>query len=140
MTEQQAHKSRERHPATVYDAVAGRLKSSGFIKPRDGTATAVIMPEEALYRSRHAPTRYEEDDEYFQNRHLNADQRLPDSDLLKAIHAYAADFYARNTEDGGKVDQKSLDETALLALGILLEEAAAKVIGETGHLALLDDV
>ena len=46
-----------------------------------------------------------------------------------------SDFYARATEHGGKYDWKSLDETALLALGILIEEAAVEVLGETGDLA-----
>ena len=51
-------------------------------------------------------------------------QRLPDSDLSKALHAYVSDFYAAI---GDGVDFVSLDETALLALGILVEEAAGGV-------------
>lgn len=135
-----------RQQGNLYDAVAGRLTAVGFLGAETTTASrdtatraqTIVPPEEALYRRKDAPVRYEEDDVYFQHRHLRADQRLPDSDLLKAIHAYAADFYARTTTDGGKADEKSLDETALLAIGILLEEAAAKCMTKTGGLALLE--
>lgn len=57
--------------------------------------------------------------------------------MLKAIHAYASDFYASATGDRGKNDWRSLDETALLALGILLEEAASEGVGENGDLAFV---
>ena len=63
---------------------------------------------------------------------------MPDSDLLKAIHAYASDFYGRATKNGGEVDFESFDETALLGLGVLLEEAAANVLGDTGDLAFIE--
>jgi hypothetical protein len=64
--------------------------------------------------------------------------RLPDSDLLKAIHAYASDLYADATDDKGRCDFRSMDETALLALGVLLEEAAVQVLGETGDMVLVE--
>ena len=55
-------------------------------------------------------------------------QRLPDPELLKALHAYCSDFYARN---GGGESFESLDETALLALGILMEEAADEAVRQS---------
>lgn len=79
--------------------------------------------------------------------------RLPDSDLLKALHAYAARLYScvpqksrrgRRESDrkfvgpaeegsAGSASWRSLDETALLALGVLVEELArACVLGDTG--------
>ena len=63
---------------------------------------------------------------------------LPDSDLLKAIHTYAADFYSKMAADGPAVDYKSMDETALLAFGILMEEMADELLGTTGDLALTE--
>ena len=69
---------------------------------------------------------------------MTSEQRLPDSDLLKAIHAYASDFYGRATANGGLLDFESLDETALLGLGILLEEMAEHVLGDTGDLAFVE--
>lgn len=63
---------------------------------------------------------------------------MPDSDLLKAIHTYASDFYGRATKNRGAVDFESLDETALLSLGILLEEMAGHVLGATGDLAFVE--
>ena len=69
---------------------------------------------------------------------MTSEQRLPDSDLLKAIHTYASDFYGRATANGGLLDFESLDETALLGLGILLEEMAEHALGDTGDLAFVE--
>ena len=91
-----------------------------------------------LFRRKGAPIRYEEDDFYWADRDLTKEQRLPESDLLKAIHAYASDFYGRAVKWRGKVDFESLDETALLAVGILMEEMAREVLGETGDLAFVE--
>jgi len=138
--------NRRRREASLYDAVAGRVGYEGFLgedpptKNRDTVSHSniAVPPEEVLFRRRGAPIRYEEDDIYCADRHLEPHQRLPDSDLLKTIHAYTSDFYANATIDGGKSDFKSLDETALLAMGILLEEAAAEALGKTGDLALVE--
>ncbi len=69
---------------------------------------------------------------------MTDNQKLPESDLLKAIHAYASDFYGRAVKGKGKVDFESLDETALLAVGILMEEMAREALGETGDLAFVE--
>lgn len=138
--------NRRKRQASLYDAVAGRVGYEGFLgedpptKNRDTVSRSniAVPPEEVLFRRRGAPIRYEEDDIYCADRHLAPHQRLPDSDLLKTIHAYASDFYANAAPDGGKSDFKSLDETALLAMGILLEEAAAEALGKTGDLALVE--
>lgn len=135
-----------RKQATVYDAVAGRIGYEGFIGEEAPSSTRdtvsysniAVPPEEALFRRKGAPLRFEEDDIYAADRHLEPHQRLPDSDLLKSIHTYVSDFYSRATPDGGKHDVRSMDETALLAMGILLEEAATGALGKTGDLALLE--
>ena len=77
-------------------------------------------------------------DVYLADENLEPDQRLPESDLLKAVHAYATDFYSMATPDKGQCDFRSLDETALIALGVLLEEAAAQVLGETEDMVLVE--
>ena len=91
-----------------------------------------------LFRRKAAPIRYEEDDFYWADRYLTDNQKLPESDLLKAIHVYASEFYGRAVKGKGKVDFESLDETALLAMGILMEEAAGEVLGETGYKAFVE--
>lgn len=91
-----------------------------------------------LFRRKGAPIRYEEDDFYWADRHLTDNQKLPESDLLKAIHAYSSDFYGRAVKWRGMVDFESLDETALLAMGVLMEEMAGDVLGETGDLAFVE--
>ncbi|KAL9034464.1 MAG: hypothetical protein Q9214_007031, partial [Letrouitia sp. 1 TL-2023] len=130
---------------TVYDAVAGRVSSSGFIpkvlktsRYRDtlSSSTLPIPPEEVLFRQRNAPERFQEDDIYWANEDLV--QPLPDSDLLKAIHTYASDFYNLATTTKGLADFSSMDETALIACGILLEEFAVHVLGATGDLAFVE--
>ena len=138
-TSNQTKRRKRRRRATVYDAVAGRVGYEGFLsdprpsKYRDTTSnsTTAMPPEEILFRQRNAALRYEEDDIYFAERHLNSDQKLPDSDLLKAVHACASDFYAAAPQDKGQRGFRSLDETALLALGILLEEVAGEALGRT---------
>ena len=65
-------------------------------------------------------------------------QKLPESDLLKAIHVYASEFYGRAVKGRGKIDFESLDETALLAMGMLMEEMAGEVLGETGYKAFVE--
>lgn len=52
----------------------------------------------------------------------------------------------RETEVGGgatggrSVDERSMDETALLAFGILLEEASREVLGQRGDLVFTEGV
>ncbi|KAK4693497.1 hypothetical protein P7C71_g3915, partial [Lecanoromycetidae sp. Uapishka_2] len=123
---------KQKRQATVYDAVAGILVMT-HVSP-----TVPNPPEEVLFRRVGAPVRYEEADIYWADRHLSEEQKLPESDLLKAVHAYASDFYDRATVNHGIVDFESLDETALLGLGILLEETVEDVLGETGDLAFVE--
>ncbi|KAL2073771.1 hypothetical protein VTL71DRAFT_11097 [Oculimacula yallundae] len=135
----------QRHP-TVYDAVAGRISLAGFIpkhlivaSTRDtvSSSTTAIAPETVLFRGKNAPTRYAEADIYFTNERKSIGG-LPESELLKALHCYASDFYSRATADAGSGDWKSLDETALIALGILMEEASLENLGRTGDLAFTE--
>jgi len=117
------------------------LKEDHDSRYRDTKSSSrqAIPPEEVLFRRKGAPTRYEESDFYFANESLKADEKLPDSDLLKHLHSYISTFYRNATSTGGEKDWKSMDETALLALGILVEEAAAEHLGETGDLAFVED-
>ncbi|KAH1291166.1 hypothetical protein KXX11_000247 [Aspergillus fumigatus] len=138
---------RQKRQATVYDAVAGRVNAHGFLpsvsyasKHRDtaSSSSRPVRPEEVLFRRQNAPIRYEENDFYFANESLPADCPLPTSDLLEAIHAYTADFYDHATIDRGQDDYQSMDETALIAMGILMEEMAREALGETGDLVLVE--
>lgn len=97
-----------------------------------------VTPEEVLFRKQNAPVRYMENDFYFANEDIPEDQPLPDSDLLKAIHAYTSDLYANKTVDRGQSAWRSMDETALIALGFLLEETAVEALEETGDMALVE--
>ena len=79
-----------------------------------------------------------EEENYFANENIRSDNALPSSEILEAIHAYAADFYEFATEDHGLHDHHSMDETALIAMGILVEEMAKEALGETGDLVLVE--
>lgn len=57
------------------------------------------------------------------------------------MHVYVGEFYAKGVKAGGRGgggDYRSLDETALIAVGILLEEACAAVLEGTGDLAFAE--
>lgn len=82
--------------------------------------------------------RYDEDDFYWADRFLTEEQKMPESDLLKAIHTYAADFYGKVNGAAAVVDYQSMDETALLGLGVLLEEMVWNALGQTGGLAFVE--
>ena len=124
----------------------GRIGPNGFIhstpyptKNRDSASTGMkpSAPEEVLFRRVNAPTRYEENDLYFAHESLPANS-LPSSEILEAIHSYAADFYDQTIDDRGLFDYQTMDETALIAMGILLEEMAGESLGETGDLVLVE--
>lgn len=126
-------------PITVYDAVAGRAGLNGFLtqEQRDSDQFLPIAPEEVLLRRTTVPenTIYDNYDAAGQLSGLN---KLPESEMLKAIHTYAADFYSTAVEDQGRVDFRSLDETALVAVGILLEEAVREAVGENGDMVFVE--
>ncbi|KAL2023109.1 hypothetical protein VTK56DRAFT_3715 [Thermocarpiscus australiensis] len=157
-------KSRGRE-ATVYDAVAGRVTlnapigDSGSpssrskrrlsqIAGRYSSRNPRLAPEEVLFRRSQAPVRYAEQDIYWANEDLPDDGRrhLPEASLLRSIHAYASRFYdaaaarlgPRCVVGSRTVDERSMDETALLAFGILLEEASRDVLGKRGDLVFTE--
>ncbi|KAB8239513.1 hypothetical protein BDV23DRAFT_55392 [Aspergillus alliaceus] len=138
---------RQKRQATVYDAVAGRINAHGFLplvpfasRYRDTASSnsRPVRPEEVLFRRQNAPIRYEENDFYFAHESLPPERPLPSSDLLEAIHSYSADYYDYATPDRGQDDYQSMDETALIAMGILMEEMAKESLGETGDLVLVE--
>ena len=100
-----------------------------------------LPPEQVLFRRvglRNGRAFQGELDPYWAHEQLTEHQRLPDSDLVKALHTYASDFYSKNFGEDAKVDFQSLDETALLCLGMLMEEMADEILGDTGDLALTE--
>ncbi|KAI1381027.1 hypothetical protein F4677DRAFT_209016 [Hypoxylon crocopeplum] len=158
-----AKRKRRRRDANVYDAVAGRVTStlplddgSGSDIPshhhrpsRDRRKDPTLAPEEVLFRRIGAPVRYAEKDIYQAHERLRDGGRgvLPDSDMLKAIHTYSSHFYGATARRGDttaaavrNVDERSMDETALLAFGIVLEEAGREVLGRMGDLVFTEGV
>ncbi|KAI2625018.1 hypothetical protein GGR54DRAFT_546473 [Hypoxylon sp. NC1633] len=162
-------RKRRRRNANIYDAVAGRVTTTLPLDNGSGSEAAphhhhrpsrdrrrdpTLAPEEVLFRRVGAPVRYAEKDIYPAHEGLHDGGRgvLPDSDMLKAIHAYSSSFYgALAARQAGplsssagapprNIDERSMDETALLAFGILLEEAGREVLGSTGDLVFTEGV
>ncbi|VUC37462.1 unnamed protein product [Clonostachys rosea] len=146
--------SSQRRQATVFDAVAGKLTNRHGRMEGNAPAAQTLYstkevpfgPDEVLFRRKEAPQRYEEYDIYKSHvRDLpHAGQGvLPESDLLKAIHSYTSRCYGSlhrqaAEEDTLDVNERSMDETALLAFGILLEEASREVLGRRGDLVFTE--
>lgn len=143
--------------ANVYDAVAGtmiignaqriisnhsigRVTQAGLIgNVLDAKASKQpLRPDEVLFKQANAPLRYEETDQYYAHRNLSPDQQLPSGDLLSATHAYISKLYSRTHEHGAQSAWKCMDETALIAFGILIEETARELLGETGDFAFTE--
>lgn len=126
MAEVNAGQQRRRHLSTIYDVTARRsdkVRSSQnhsafskevVAKPLESTEILPGTPKDTTSNSK----------------------LLPDSDLLKDIHTYASDFYA--AVQHGEHDFKSLDETALLAIGILLEESCKEALHDTGDMVFTE--
>ncbi|KAI6780989.1 uncharacterized protein J7T54_003131 [Emericellopsis cladophorae] len=136
-----------RHYHTLYDAVAGKVRAPDSEQEatmiKHSLADSPVSPAELLFRRLNAPIRYAEYDIYASHTRDFPDYgnaALPDSDLLKAIHAYASGYYARNAgpEEARVWDEKSMDETALLAFGILMEEASRETLGRKGDLVFTE--
>jgi hypothetical protein len=91
-----------------------------------------------LFKQSNAPPRYEETDYYQAHTRLPAGQQIPSGDLLNAIHAYISKLYSRTGDEDEPETWRCMDETALIAMGILLEETAREALGETGDFAFLE--
>ena len=130
----------------VLSIVKGRVSTAGFIpkqivisSTRDTASSSrtPIAPESVLFRHKRAPTRYAEFDIYFAHeRELKND--LPESDLLKELHCYASDFYSHFATGEGTETWRSMDETALLGFGILMEEYTRAILGQNGDLVFTE--
>ena len=139
---------------SLYDVVADRVGLNGFLPSEPSQAPDSLLPigpEEYLLRRTRIGIPGEAVDEAARVTDVvsnNSKERLPlpDSDTLKAIHAYAADFYracngyrmGNDHHYEGGLDSRSMDETALLAVGFLLEEAVREALGENGDMAFVE--
>lgn len=134
-------------------SAVGTKSKDGYYGLKDAT----LAPEEILFQRLGAPQRYAEKDVYHSQHEALPDagrDLLPDSDLLKAVHGYAANFYEQLAVPGPgqdakelrsscfvgtrHVDERSMDETALIAFGILLQEAGREVLGRRGDLVFTE--
>jgi hypothetical protein len=124
---------------TLYDVVAGRASLNGFLTPEQQQEEAILplLPEEVLHGRRNVPNKLI-DEAYASAADRQPIANLPESEMLKAIHTYTSEFYAASAREEGKFDFNSLNETALIAIGILIEEAVRDTLGENGDMAFVE--
>lgn len=129
----------QRRFITVYDAVAGRVGQNGFLTGEQMLSSTLLplATEDVLGRQTAIPADLI-DNTPDPAAEASATKRLPESEMLKAIHTYASEFYKSTTAGQGTYDFHSLDETALVAMGILLEEATREALGENGDMVFVE--
>ncbi len=108
-----------------------------------------LPPDQVLFARKNAPVRFAENDIYFANDALpdGGHRVLPDSNMLTAIHSYSSHFYEALALRQGPaidtranvVDERSMNETALIAFGVLLEEASRHALGKQGDLVFTEE-
>ncbi|KAF2665987.1 hypothetical protein BT63DRAFT_427771 [Microthyrium microscopicum] len=150
------------HPAwrhtNIYDMIADRVTRYGYLPTNvnsfSDTANplnteALFYPDELLWRMKNQKSNdtgteqeYQEAEDSFYRDYdaytteLLQHVAIPDGDLLEALHTYASDFYDTKTDMHGIYFQ--LDGSALIALGVLVEEMARQDLGDEGDLALTE--
>lgn len=119
---------------------SGKVTQSGLIHNLRGPKAGKkpLRPDEVLYKRKKAPVRYQENDYDPAHTKLPADQQLPSGELVTAIHTYLSRRYAKAERGRLRVPWKYMRETALIAMGILMEETARGILGETGDLAFTE--
>jgi hypothetical protein len=124
----------------VTNRVEGDVTQAGRIgNVKDPKASKQpLRPDEVLFRGRNAPVRYEESDYYFAHELLPAGQQPPSGDLLSALHSYVSKLYSRIRGPEMEKAFRCMDATALIAFGLLMEEAAREKLGESGDLAFTE--
>lgn len=139
LAEKDSPTNQVRRSVTVYDAVAGRAGQNGFLTEEQMLSSTLlpVAPEDYLLRQTRIPEEFL-DDMHDPGGTYSQANKLPESEMLKAIHTYASDFYASATTNNGTYDFRSLDETALVALGILVEEAVRETLGENGDMVFVE--
>jgi hypothetical protein len=94
-------------------------------------------PNEVLQHIDGAPKGDDFDDAYYSwADDLPRELKLPDSDLLKALHTYASDYYGH--AESATHSLLSMDGTALIASAILLEELVAESLEKSGNLVFCE--
>ena len=129
------------HPAPLYNhdtmpEIAYPIGAKTYLATHFREAPK-YMHDRGHPRSYKNPIDWTDQSGYWADRNLRPDQQLPDSDLLKALHVYASEFYARSPTQG-QIDFSSMDGSALLALGILVEEAVREELGKDGDLVFVE--
>ncbi|KAF3934116.1 hypothetical protein ABW19_dt0209501 [Dactylella cylindrospora] len=118
----------------VYSASSSLLTINGH--PVSPTHKIPAAADEILFHVYKHPKWHMPDEVDMIMRDDNRTKEYPDSDLLKAVHAYTADFFRAKGWEA--VGTRMLDEEALVAVGLLLEEWCREAVGKQGDLVFLE--
>ncbi|KUL88518.1 hypothetical protein ZTR_05499 [Talaromyces verruculosus] len=140
-TDEEPGGSRRKKRLTVYDAVAGRVNRQRLISRsytsrwrRNVSSTRAVRPSNDIL------SRLEGDEDledWIDEETLN-DVPLPESDIIEAVQSYAGHFYANTTASRRTEPFSSMNGSALIAMGVLLEELGNELLGETGDMVLVE--
>ncbi|KAF1815929.1 hypothetical protein P152DRAFT_471302 [Eremomyces bilateralis CBS 781.70] len=133
--------------ATIFDACAGRVSGRGKLvrdvredqNTRSGRKIR-LAPEEALLKRYCAPDGLESSALYFSGTSDLRPDLIPDSELLRAIHHYTTHLFKGLGAGESDPCWGAFDGTAMLALGVLVEETVRELVGDSGDLAFVGGV
>jgi hypothetical protein len=123
------------HKEDVFRQITGRVRLPISDKSlyRGERYTRTLTPAEHYFTRLRPKTGDEDEDSRIYWSPETDKHELPSSDLLWAIHRYVSQKLGRERPECVKF----MDETALIAMGILLEESIKESIGTDGYLSLL---
>lgn len=99
-----------------------------------------LPPDEALFRRYPAPDSLDRRTIYPSDALDLPPGLIPDAELLRAIHLYAAQLFAGLGARSADRCWGAFDGTALLAVGALVEEAVREMVGESGERAFVGGI
>lgn len=118
---------------SVYDVVAGRLPPRLLNQVYEDKGTHVKFNQIRPSSADDVLAKFADDGV---NVPVEFHPDLPSSDLLKALHYYTGEYFRHHDNYEG---YRTLDETAMLSLGILIEEAIKDILGPHGALEYAED-
>ena len=120
---------------SIYDLAAGKVRQPSRHTSFVGIPiTKPYPPVEYYFDKKRVKTGDEDEDSRLYWRRDVEKHTLPSSELLWTVHRHATKFF----EEKGENHMKFMDESALLAIGVLLEETMKQSLGKDGHRAFLE--
>lgn len=121
--------------------ISGRVNRQRFLSRsntsrwrRNVSSTRAVRPSNAILSRLEG----DEDLEDWIDEETLDDIPLPESDIIEAVQSYTGHFYANTTDSRRTEHFSSMNGSALIAMGVLLEELGNELLGETGDMVLVE--